>query len=66
MNAAPQTDQQLADEALEEEIEHARRMGLGGPSVEVRELYLRAMCALVKCRSPQRVAQMEEQRGIAR
>ena len=65
MSAVP-TDQSLADEALEEEIEHARRMGLGGPSVEVRDLYMRAMCALVRCRSPQRVAEMERIRGLAR
>ena len=66
MNAEPQTDQDLADEALEEEIEHARRLGLGGPSQDARDCALRLMCALVKCRSAQRIAEMEKQRGLAR
>ena len=60
------TDQDLADEALEEEIEHARRLALGGPSQDARDNALRLMCALVKCRSAGKVAEMEEQRGLAR
>ena len=65
MNAV-QSDQALADEALEEEIEHARRLGLGGPSQDARDCALRLMCALVKCRSARKVAEMEERLGLAR
>jgi hypothetical protein len=66
MNAAPQTDQQLADEALEEEIEHARRMGLGGPSPEARRLAFALMAELVHCRSPEQIERISRARGLPR
>lgn len=66
MNAEPKTEQELADEALEDWIARLECLGRGGPTREAQRLAYALLAELKTCISPERVRQIEQARGLAR
>lgn len=55
-----------ADQLLEHQIDGAYREMLNAAGAGQRRAHFDRMAGLIKLRSPQRVAQMERERGLAR
>lgn len=66
MNATPQTNQDQADQFLEDWIARLETLGGGGPTRESKRLAYVLMAELKRCISPERVLEIERERGLGR
>lgn len=64
MNAQPAEN--MADQALEDWIARLECLGRGGPTRESRRLAYVLMAELKGCISPERVREIERERGLLR
>jgi hypothetical protein len=65
MSAVP-TEQDMADQALEDWIARLECLGRGGPTREIRQEAYKLMGLMKMQVSPERVREIERQRGLAR